>query len=413
MPHRKPSGTVAVPRRTATPGETDRTRTTGPGGTAAGRATGTTAETAPPGIVKPLPRELFVAHGTNAETRWEAMRGVGYHVPEDRFFVRDHTSTPIIDAATWRLELHGSGLRAPRSFGYEELLALPAVTRDVMIECAGNGRSFFLTQQHQEVSGTPWRLGGVGVARWRGVPLATVLERAGLLPGAVDVMPRGLDAAYVADGVDHGRVRRPIPIAKALDDVILAYEMNGRPLPPDHGHPVRLVVPGWIGLASIKWVGDIEVSASPLSSPWTTEFYRMFGEGRPSGGGAPLTVREGIRSAFELPWEAGLAAGRPHLLHGRSWSGHGRITGVEVSFDSGATWHRAQLHGSRVVSAWTRWHISWNPRSSRNPGQSGPHTLMARARDEAGTVQPMETPHNELGYLFDAVVRHPVTVINV
>ncbi|GGS70190.1 sulfite oxidase [Planobispora rosea] len=397
MPYRKPTGTVAVPRRTAAPGETtDRAAAAGP-------------EAIPPGIVKPLPRELFVAHGTNAEMRWEAMRGAGYHVPDDRFFVRNHTSTPIIDAAAWRLLLHGSGLRAPLSLGYGELLALPAVTRDVMIECAGNGRSLFLTQQHQEVSGTPWRLGGVGVARWRGVPLATVLERAGMLPEAVDVMAQGLDAAYVAEGVDHGRVRRPIPIAKALDDVILAYEMNGRPLPPDHGYPVRMVVPSWIGLASIKWVGDIEVSASPLSSPWTTEFYRMFGDGYPPGGGAPLTVR-GIRSAFELPWEARLAAGRPHLLHGRSWSGHGRITGVEVSFDTGATWHRAQLHGSRVVPAWTRWHISWNPGGSR---ASGARTLMARAHDETGRVQPMESPHNELGYLFDAVVRHPVTVINV
>ncbi|MBG0831083.1 sulfite oxidase [Planomonospora sp. ID67723] len=357
------------------------------------------------GIVKPLPPELFTVHGGCAEMRWEAMRGAGYHVPADRFFVRNHTSTPIIDAAAWRLELHGSGLGNPRSFGYEDLLALPAVTRDVMIECAGNGRSLFADQQHQRVSGTPWRLGAVGVARWRGVPLSTVLDLAGILPSAVDVMPRGLDPRYVSDGVDHGRVRRPVPVAKALDDVILAYEMNGRPLPPDHGYPVRLVVPSWIGLASIKWVGDIEVSASPLASPWTTAFYRMFGEDHPPEGGPVLTTG-GIRSAFELPWGARLAAGRPHVLHGRSWSAGGRITRVEVSVDAGATWHRAELRGSHVCPAWTRWHLSWNPRTT------GPHVLMARAADETGTVQPTRTPYNELGYLFDAVVRHPVTVIH-
>ncbi|MFD8557314.1 sulfite oxidase [Streptosporangium canum] len=358
-----------------------------------------------PGIVKPLPPETFIAHGTNAEMRWEAMRDVGYHVPNDRFFVRNHTSTPIIDAATWRLELHGAGLRNPRGFGYEELLALPAVTQDVAIECAGNGRSFFAAQQGEEIFGTPWRLGGVGVARWRGVPLATVLERAGLTPDAVDVMPRGLDDGYVADGVDYGRVRRPIPVSKALKDVILAYEMNDQPLPPDHGHPVRLIVPSWIGLASIKWVGDIEVSTSPLASPWNTEFYRMFGEAYPPEGGVPLTA-QGIRSAFELPWDATLAAGRPHVLHGRAWSGNGRIAGVEVSFDGGATWHRAHLRDPHVVPAWTRWHITWTPQ------RTGPHTLLARATDETGAVQPMRATHNDYGYLFDAVVRHPVTVVN-
>lgn len=358
-----------------------------------------------PGIVKPLPPETFIAHGTNAEMRWEAMRDVGYHVPNDRFFVRNHTSTPIIDAATWRLELHGAGLRNPRGFGYEELLALPAVTQDVAIECAGNGRSFFAAQQGEEIFGTPWRLGGIGVARWRGVPLATVLERAGLTPDAVDVMPRGLDAGYVADGVDYGRVRRPIPVSKALKDVILAYEMNDQPLPPDHGHPVRLIVPSWIGLASIKWVGDIEVSTSPLASPWNTEFYRMFGDAYPPEGGAPLTA-QGIRSAFELPWDAALAAGRPHVLHGRAWSGNGRIAGVEVSFDGGATWHRAHLRGPHDVPAWTRWHITWNPQ------RTGSHTLLARATDETGAVQPLRATHNDYGYLFDAVVRHPVTVVN-
>ncbi|MGW4425234.1 sulfite oxidase [Streptosporangium sp. NPDC004631] len=379
-------------------GEHDRLRPV----TAAG---GTTRDDGIPTIVKPLPPELFIAHDTNAEMRWEAMRDVGYHVPNDRFFVRSHTSTPIVDAAAWRLRLHGSGLRNPRGFGYEELLAMSPVTVDMAIECAGNGRSLFGNQQGQEISGTPWRLGGIGVARWRGVPLASVLDLAGITPDAVDVMPRGLDSDYVAEGVNHGPARRPFPVSKALKDVILAYEMNDRPLPPDHGYPVRLIVPSWIGLASIKWVGDIEVSTSSLFSPWNTVFYRMFGEGYPPEGSAPLSVR-GVRSAFELPWEATVVAGHPHVLHGRSWSGNGRITRVEVSFDGGATWRCARLRGPHVASAWTRWHITWNPR------HTGPCTLLARAGDETGAVQPSRTPYNRYGYLFDAVVRHPVTVVN-
>src|SRR5918999_913583 len=241
-------------------------------------------------ILKPLPAELFTVFGTNAEMRWESMRGQRYHPPIDRFSVRNHTRTPRIDAATWRLRLYGTGLHGgptadrPVEFGYEDLLGMPAETYSAFIECAGNGRSFYTTQQGQTVSGTPWRLGAVGVARWRGVRLATVLERAGLTSRAVDVMPAGLDPDFIDQGVNRGPVRRPLPVTKALKDVLLAYEMNGAPLPADHGHPVRLVVPNWVGIASIKWLGSIEVSAGPLFSPWNTTYYRLFGPDYPADG---------------------------------------------------------------------------------------------------------------------------------
>jgi DMSO/TMAO reductase YedYZ molybdopterin-dependent catalytic subunit len=361
-------------------------------------------------IVKPLPPELFIVHGTNAETRWEAMSGQGHLTPADRFFVRNHTATPLIDARTWRLRLWGSGLRGspaedrPVEFSYEDLLGLRAETLTAFIECTGNGRGFFTTQQGQTVSGTPWRLGAVGVARWRGVRLATVLDKAGLSGRAVDLLPRGLDADFVDKGVDLGRVRRPLPIAKALKDVLLAYEMNGRPLPADHGFPVRLVVPSWVGIASIKWLGDIQVSDAPLFSPWNTRYYRLFGPDYPPEGGPPLT-RMVVKSAFELPWEARLEAGRTHMLRGRSWSGNGRIRHVEVSVDGGATWQRALPHGPRTASAWLSWEFRWTPR------EAGAHTLLARATDETGGTQPERVPYNTLGYLFGAVVRHPVTVV--
>ncbi|MGW4800744.1 sulfite oxidase [Nonomuraea sp. NPDC004297] len=354
-------------------------------------------------MLKPLPPDLFISYGTNAETRWEALRDTGLHVPNDRFFVRNHTSTPLIDAATWRLRVHGSGVRRPQELSYAQLRSMPSVTVDAAIECAGNGRSFFGTQQGQQASGTQWRLGAVGVARWRGVPLAAVLRRAGLSSQAVDVMPSGLDANFVSDGVDLGRVRRPLPIAKALDDVLLAYEMNGEPLPPDHGFPVRVVVPSWIGISSIKWVGDIEVSAEPLSSPWNTRFYRLFGPGYPDGGSPPL-AEQVTKSAFELAWEQSVPSGSPYTLHGRSWSGRGRITGVEVSTDGGERWQPAKLLEGGHDTPWTRWRATWpDPRPGRRE-------LLARATDETGAVQPAGTPFNDLGYLFDAVVAHPVQV---
>jgi DMSO/TMAO reductase YedYZ molybdopterin-dependent catalytic subunit len=234
-------------------------------------------------ISKPLPPQNFVNFGSNAEMRWDSVAGLGYVIPNDRFFVRDHTGTPIVNASAWQLSLFGTGLKGsptltnPVTFTYDALRALPKKTISSFIECAGNGRAFFGTQQGTPASGTQWTLGAVGVAAWTGVPLSTVLDNAGLLPAAVDVMPSGLDGNVVVAGVDAGHVRRPIPVSKALNDVLLAYEMNGEPLPFDHGYPVRLVVPGWVGVANIKWVGQIEVSTAPLVSLWNTTQYVLTG----------------------------------------------------------------------------------------------------------------------------------------
>ncbi|MFB6891110.1 sulfite oxidase [Kitasatospora sp. NPDC056327] len=381
-----------------------------------GPAGGATPAAGPvPGIVKPLPAEWFVPRGTNAEMRFDALRGgadggpVGRHVPVERFFVRNHTSTPLIDAADWRLRIFGAGLRGaptagqPVEFSLDDLRGLPSHSIGALIECAGNGRSFYASQQHRTVPGTQWTLGGIGSARWRGVRLAEVLRRAGLTADAVDVMPAGLDPEPVVNGVNLGRVRRPLPVAKALDDVLLAYEMNGEPLTPDHGAPVRVVVPGWVGIASVKWVGTVEVADRPLYSPWNTDSYRLFGPDYPPGGSAPLTTQV-VKSAFELARDAVLPAGRTQHLHGRSWSGAAPVRRVEVSVDGGRRWRRAELRDEPRPGNWTRWTFDWRPE------RPGPYELRARATDRRGNTQPEVSLFNREGYLFDAVVVHPVTV---
>jgi DMSO/TMAO reductase YedYZ molybdopterin-dependent catalytic subunit len=352
-------------------------------------------EATPPVVLKPTPEESFRILNTNRESLWEAFKDQGYLTPASLFFVRNHTSTPSIDAASWRLRIEGAGVQNPLDLSYDELLCMRSVTRTRAIECAGNGRAFFDTQQGTPASGTQWRLGAIGVAEWRGVRLSDILDRAGVTPDAVDVMPEGLDDEVGTDG----HVRRPLPIEKALDDVLVVYEMNGEPLPPDHGYPARLLVPGWIGIANIKWLGRIEVSTQPLASAWDTTQYRYFGENYPD---SPVLTTQNLKSAFELPFPATLAAGTQRLT-GRSWSAQGSIRSVEVSFDGGASWLPAELSGRNVRQAWSQWSISWQA----TPGE---HVLKARATDSAGNVQSESVPFNDSGYLFSAVVDHPVSV---
>ena len=350
--------------------------------------------------MKPLPPEWLIPFNTNAEMRWDAAAGLGDLIPNERFFVRNHTATPIIDPAAWRLSVFGTGLRRPEgtTFSLRDLRRLPSRTITAFIECAGNGRSFFASQQGTPATGTQLKLGAVGVARWRGVPLSELLERAGISRRAVDVMPEGLDAEVAGQG----HVRRPLPVRKAMDDVLVAYEMNGEPLPSDHGAPARLVVPGWIGVASIKWLGRIEVADHQLFSPWNTTQYRLTGPTYAPD--EPPLTRQAVKSAFELPFGATLQAGRRHVLTGRSWSGAAPIRRVDVSTDGGRSYAPADLHGPNRPNAWVRWRAHFKPRDT------GSHELIARATDRHGRRQPLTVRFNDSGYLFWAAVRHRIHV---
>ncbi len=340
--------------------------------------------------------------------RWESAANQRFATSNDRFFVRNHTRTPLVDAATYRLELYGDGLAGrptaerPVILSLDDINALPKYRISAFLECTGNGRALFDIQQGMAVPGTPWLLGGIGMATWGGVRLSSVLRLAGLRPEAVDVMATGLDDPFIVDGVDYGRVRRPIPVSKALNDCMLAVEMNGEPLRPDHGYPLRLFVPGWVGIASIKWLGQLEVSTTRLESPWNTTFYRMTGGDYPAD--SPPLTDVPVTSSFELPWDAVFRAGEQVTLAGRSWSGAAAIERVEVSVDGGETWQTPRLNGPNAKHSWARWEVSWVPRP-------GSYELLARATDKLGRTQPDTVPFNSEGYLFWAVVRHPVTVI--
>ena len=273
---------------------------------------------------------------------------------------------------------------------------MPHVSSVHALECAGNGRAFFEAAHGRRPPGALWGLGAIGVAEWTGVPLAGLLDRAGIEPSAVEV---------VAEGLDELHVRRPLPLARATAaDTLVALRMNGEPLPPDHGFPARLIVPGWAAVASVKWLGRLEVTSRHAFTWWNTEHYVLRGpDYEPDGPGAGEVITEQVpKSAFELPRPATLAS-RHRTLTGRSWSPDARIARVQVSTDGGASWFDAELRDPNLPGAWVRWSFDWD-------AIPGTYELMARATDERGRTQPDQVPWNERGYLFGAVVAHPVEV---
>lgn len=352
-------------------------------------------------IVKAVPDSDFILHGgANAEARLERAWEGGLLMSSALFFVRNHGATPILDARTWRLKVLGSGVERPIEVSYDELLKLPSRTVTRYIECAGNGRALFEEVLGKKAEGDPWHLGAFGVAEWTGTPLSEILGRAGIRKSAVDVMPVGLDGAGI---------KRPMPVAKAMeDDTLLVYRMNGRDLPVDHGFPARVLVSGWAGIASIKWVGQIEVSEEPVFVKTNTTDYVLIGPDyppRPPADG-PAVTTQALKSAVALPWRAKIPAGTA-VVRGYAWSPRGSIARVDVSLDAGKTWLPARLVGPNKERAGVRWELTFDAK----PGEM---TIMPRATDEDGTTQPAhaEQRWNKKGYLWSAVVPHPVTIVH-
>ena len=244
-------------------------------------------------------------------------------------------------------------------------------------------------------SGTQWRHGAIGVAEWTGVPFAALLDLARLKRDT----PRD-PLNVLVEGLDSVKVNRPMSLDKALEeDTLLAYAMNGELLPADHGGPARAIVPGWVGINSVKWVGRIEARTQAIAVPTTTSTYVLDGPEHP--GKTPLRLQT-LKSALALPWGATLPAG-PQRLRGFAWSPVARIARVEVSLDRGATWTAASLREPNIARAWVRWDFEWDARPGR-------HAVLTRATDERGNTQPASMPWNAQGYGYNVPVPHPVQI---
>ena len=322
--------------------------------------------------------------------------------PNDSFFVRQHLPRPKSDAASHGIAITGL-VKQKLSLSIADLGALPQTTVPAVLECAGNGRSYF----RPKMPGLQWTKGAIGNAEWRGPRLSDVLAKAGASP----------QAAYADfDGLDAGMGKTPdfirsIPIRKVLHpSTILALEMNGAPLPDLHGGPVRLIVPGWDGACWVKWVSSIDLVERMHAGFYMNPAYRYPKSPVAPGTAAKpedLDVLEGmaVKSFFARPADQAKAkVGSAVILTGPAWAGENKIVRVEVSVDGGATWRLAQLSRQDFQFSWRIWTTEWKP------AKPGYYTLCCRASDSAGRVQPIEPAWNPSGYLWNAVDRIGVMV---
>jgi DMSO/TMAO reductase YedYZ molybdopterin-dependent catalytic subunit len=338
------------------------------------------------------------AHPLNCETSIPGLIG-GVVMPNAHFYVRNHFQIPILDPSTWRLVVGGL-VERPLNFGLRDLYNMPSQTQVVTIECAGNGRSRF----DPPTEGEKWKLGAVSTAEWTGVPLVEVLDRAGLKADAREVVLRGADAGTVHSGSHRIRYERSLRIEDARgSEALLAYAMNGEALPIQHGYPLRVIVPGWYGMTSVKWLTEIEAIADAFDGHFQAAAYHYEWEREGRSIREPVTLQR-VRSLIVEP-KAGEEVGRGEFtIRGVAWSGAAPIARVEVSIDGGPS-QEARLVGERKRHSWQWWELSTH---ADRPGATA---IRARATDLAGRTQPDEAEWNRLGYGNNAIQEATVQVV--
>ena len=313
--------------------------------------------------------------------------------PTERFYVRCHHPLPQIDLGTWRLKITGAVDR-PFELTLDELRAMETRTITTTMECAGNGRTFLEPQR----DGAQWEGGAVGTAEWTGVPLAAVLQRAGVQAGVREVILEGADEGEIKEPPrPAGKIHysRSLPLAKATEDVILAFLMNGEELTLEHGFPIRAVVPGWYGMAAVKWLTQIVATAEPYSGYYQTIDYAYWERGSSAPTLVPITEMR-VKAQIARPeFAEAVRAGESYRVHGAAWTSDGEIAKVEVSVDRGETWNEARLLDAAVPHAWRLWEYEWQV-----PSTPGKAVLMARATDSAGRTQPPEHHDDRGSYLI-------------
>lgn len=334
-----------------------------------------------------------------AGTHMEAMSE--WVTPTHQHFIRNHFPIPTLDTATWQLRIGGS-VNREISLKYEDLKKLPSAEIHSLLECAGNSRASVQPQ----IEGLLWDNGAVGNANWKGVSVKTLLEQAGIKDNAVEILFEGADRGTENGSGKEINFAASLPMDKALNpETIVAYEMNGEPLTQEHGHPLRLVVPGWFGMASVKWLVGVKVLEQPFDGFHQTGYYVFVKDGDHPDAPKERVTTIRVKSLIRWPGRGAYLKAGVHTIQGVAWSGDGPVQRLEVSADNGATWREAKLEDSHSPYSWQHWEFDWD---AREPGY---HMLRARATDAQGNVQPERAEWNFRGFANNSIHNVPVTVL--
>src|SRR5258708_23187246 len=320
--------------------------------------------------------------------------------PTELFYIRSHFPAPELDSASYRLSVRGA-VRRELSVSYSEIRGLPSRTCVATLECAGNSRVFLVPP----APGAQWELGAVGNAAWTGVPLSLLLERAGLADEVCELVLEGADRGVPKEEPKPpGAISyaRSIPRIRAMErDVLLAYAMNGQDLTRDHGYPLRGVVPGHYGMASVKWLTNITAVTQPFQGYWQTSDYAYWDVSTGTPVRRPLAEMK-LKAQIARPrvYET-LKPGRNYTIFGAAWAGDIPVTEIWVSRDGGASWVQGDFLDPISRHSWRRWKYDWV-----TPRQAGRHTLLARAKGADERLQPDRHDPNFGSYVID----HPLPI---
>ncbi len=332
---------------------------------------------------EPLKLVPVTSRPLNAETPHAAL--LDEVTPTELFYVRNHFDAPQVSTSPWMLVVDGA-VAGPLNLSLDQLKELPGKTLLVTLECAGNGRASLKPAP----SGTPWDLGAVSQARFTGTPLREVLGQLELSENAVEVLFVGADRGETRTGPTVPYARS-LPLEVALHpDTLLVWEMNGEALPEQHGYPLRLVVPDWYGMASVKWLQQISIITEPFEGFFQKDDYVYVGEDGLADGTPVTSMR--VRALIVQPAQGSSLTPGEVRIAGIAWSGHGTLSRVEISFDQGKSWLETELDAAPSPYATQRWSYSWKPES---PGK---YTITVRASDSQGDTQPLSPRWNKGGY---------------
>jgi len=320
--------------------------------------------------------------------------------PTEYFYRRNHFPYPDLSNEAFYIPIIGE-VERPMTFPYNYLKTLPSKEITMVLECSGNKRDYFRPKTY----GEQWRDGAIGQGVWKGVSLKDLLNITGIKNTAKEVVFKGYDNGQRTDMNGVFYYLRSLPIDIALHpDTIIAYELNGETIPYGHGYPLRLIVPHWYGMASVKWLKEISVIDHKFEGPFQTVDYVYYPYKKDNSDARPVTNIK-VDSIIQQPINYSILDTGVHQICGLAWTGHGVIKEVEISFDNGVTWHKTeQYQDRRQPYSWTSWKYIWEAK------EKGEYKIMSRAKDSEGNIQPLEGEWNRKGYGYNAAYSISVKV---